>query len=74
MDGAGSSGFYFEGGTHFVVGISAATVASDGHFYVNRRPIAREKHPDWVQPPPGTYPQQGFSLVEDDVDQAASGL
>jgi len=50
----------------FPTGILTDTVASDGHFYVNRRPIAQEDHPDWVQPPPGTYPQQGFSLVEDD--------
>ncbi len=49
----------------FPTGIPADAVVSDGHFFANTRPIAREQHPDWVQPPPGTYPQQDFSLVED---------
>jgi mannosylglycerate hydrolase len=49
----------------FPSGVVTDTILSDGHFLVNRRAIAREDHPDWVQPPAGTCPQQGFSLVED---------
>jgi len=51
----------------FPTGARADCVWSDGHFLVNRRPLPQ---PDvgqvWVQPPPGTYPQQEYSLVQDD--------
>jgi mannosylglycerate hydrolase len=49
----------------FPTDVHADTVVSDGHFYLNRRPIRQPEGADWVQPPPGTYPQQDFSLVED---------
>jgi len=48
----------------FPTGIESDTVISDGHFYLNRRPVRQPEGVDWVQPPPGTYPQQDFSLVE----------
>jgi mannosylglycerate hydrolase len=50
----------------FPTGIGADSVVSDGHFFQNERRIAAERGgEDWVQPPPATYPQQAFSLVED---------
>ncbi|MFH1501491.1 MAG: glycosyl hydrolase-related protein [Candidatus Eisenbacteria bacterium] len=49
----------------FPTSIAAERVVSDGHFYLNERPVATDEHPDWVQPPPGTYPQQEYSLLED---------
>jgi mannosylglycerate hydrolase len=48
----------------FPTGIVARDVVSDGHFYANERPVERAPHPDWLQPPAGTIPQQEFSLVE----------
>ncbi len=49
----------------FPTGIATDTVVSDGHFMLNERPVDREPHDDWVQPPPETVPQQEFSLVTD---------
>ena len=49
----------------FPAGIAADTIVSDGHFYVNRRPLAQPEGRDWRQPPVGTHPQQEFSLLED---------
>jgi mannosylglycerate hydrolase len=49
----------------FPTTIRTDALISDGHFNLSRRPIARDPHPDWVQPPPPTVPQQDFSLVED---------
>ena len=54
----------------FPLGIATDTIVSDGHFYVNRRPIAEPEAKDWLQPPSGTHPQQEFSLLDD----AAGGL
>ncbi len=48
----------------FPTGIEAETVISDGHFYVNHRPVDQPDGADWVQPPSGTTPQQDFSLVQ----------
>jgi len=48
----------------FPTGIATPTVLSDGHFLVNERPVDAEPHPDWLQPPAGTVPQQEFSAVE----------
>jgi alpha-mannosidase len=48
----------------FPTGIESDTVVSDGHFFLNRRPVEHPDGANWVQPPPGTYPQQDFSLVE----------
>jgi alpha-mannosidase len=45
--------------------IETDTVISDGHFYLNHRPIERPSGADWVQPPSGTYPQQNFSALQD---------
>ncbi len=49
----------------FPTGVIADHVVSEGHFYVNQRSIAQPSGATWVQPPAGTSPQQGFSLVED---------
>ena len=51
----------------FPTGVVSATVVSDGHFMVNRRPLRpdADPHPDWIQPPAGTWPQQDYSLVQD---------
>jgi alpha-mannosidase len=50
----------------FPTGTSADHVWSDGHFLVNRRPLPEPgTGADWVQPPPGTFPQQEYSLVQD---------
>jgi alpha-mannosidase len=49
----------------FPAGVATDTVVSDGHFYANARPVDQVPHPDWLQPPSGTHPQQEFSLVED---------
>jgi alpha-mannosidase len=50
--------------TEFPTGIKADSIVSDGHFYINRRPIDQPKGENWVQPPTGTYPQQEFSLIQ----------
>ncbi|MEJ2721873.1 MAG: glycoside hydrolase family 38 C-terminal domain-containing protein [bacterium] len=50
----------------FPTGVKTDTIVSDGHFMVNHRPIARPEGADWVQPPAKTYPQQEFSLVQNE--------
>jgi len=51
----------------FATGVRADDVWSDGHFLVNRRRVPdAESGKDWIQPPPGTFPQQEYSLVQDD--------
>ncbi|MBN2566258.1 MAG: hypothetical protein JXB46_11165, partial [Candidatus Eisenbacteria bacterium] len=54
----------------FPTPIDTDHIVSDGHFLINRRPIHKPEGADWVQPPPSTYPQQEFSLLED----GAAGL
>ncbi len=49
----------------FPTGVSSETVVSDGHFYINHRPIDQPLGEDWKQAPAGTYPQQEFTLVQD---------
>ncbi len=49
----------------FPVPISADTIISDGHFYLNHRPMEQPVGEGWKQQPSGTYPQQEFSLVQD---------
>ncbi len=49
--------------SRFIAG-EATHLLSDGHFYVNKRPLEIAQHPNWVQHPTGTYPQQEFSAVE----------
>ena len=49
----------------FPAAIKTSTVISDGHFYTNERSIEHPTGEGWVQPPPGTYPQQDFSLLQD---------
>ena len=51
--------------TRFPTGLDVDHFWSDGHFMVNRRPVDPPGGDGWVQPPPGTSPQQGFSLAQD---------
>ena len=51
--------------SRFLTNLQATHIHSDGHFYVNERPIEIAPHADWVQPPTGTYPQQEFSAIHD---------
>ena len=51
----------------FPTGLQCREVISDGHFYLNRRKVNRQKREDWVQTPTGTYPQQDFTLIENDL-------
>ncbi|MBU1072643.1 hypothetical protein KKG45_05290, partial [bacterium] len=37
----------------------------EDRYLVLERPLLREPTPDWVQPTPATWPQQGFSCLED---------
>ena len=49
----------------FPTTVAADTVVSDGHFYINHRPIDKPAGENWKQPPQETYPQQDFTLVQD---------
>ena len=49
----------------FPTGIRTDTVLSDGHFHLVPRPVPPPSGADWVQPHPGTYPQQDFTAVAD---------
>ncbi len=49
----------------FPAGIRTDTVVSDGHFFLDRRPVDIPRHDDWLQPPADTHPQREFSLLED---------
>jgi len=51
--------------TRFPTGIASDAVWSDDHFLVIRRPLCPTSGSSWVQPPPGTFPQQEYSLVQD---------
>jgi alpha-mannosidase len=52
----------------FPTEVIADHVWSDGHFLVNRRGLPdSDIGADWVQPPTGTYPQQEYSLVQDEA-------
>jgi len=48
----------------FPTGIVAETVVSDGHFYINHRSVDQPSGEGWRQAPPGPYPQQSFSLIQ----------
>ncbi len=58
----------------FPTGITTDTLISDGHFSINHRPIDQPPGTDWVEPPAGTHPQQGWSLVQDGDDGEGRGL
>ncbi len=55
----------------FPFGLETQTVWSDGHFYTNPRPLRPTAGEDWVQPSPGPYPQQDFTLLQDDLGGVA---
>lgn len=38
----------------------------DGHFYLHERPLIPKGGEGWVQPHPGTHPQQEFSALRDE--------
>lgn len=50
----------------FPTGLACDEVISDGHFLVHRRPIERPGGEGWTQPAPATWPQQDFSLLQDE--------
>jgi len=52
--------------TWLPTGIKTETVISDGQFLLCPRPIKPPRGDDWEQPHPGTYPQQEWSLVQDE--------
>lgn len=41
-------------------------VVTDAHFYLHERPLVPQGARDWVQPHPGTLPQQEFASLRDD--------
>ena len=49
----------------FATMVTTDTVISDGHFYVNHRPIDKPAGENWKQPPQQTNPQQDFTLLQD---------
>jgi len=49
----------------FRTAIAAQQVISEGHFLLNGRPLTPPAGADWLQPHPGSYPQQDFSLLAD---------
>lgn len=46
--------------------IKTDKVISDGHYYTNERPINKPSGDDWFQPSTPTYPQQDFTILQDD--------
>jgi alpha-mannosidase len=48
----------------FPTGLATDTVISDGHFYINHRPIDEPAGENWKQPPQPTKPQQDFTLLQ----------
>ena len=50
----------------FPTGIQGHEVLCHGHFHVDRNPVQQPAGHDWVQPPSGAYPQQDFSVVQDE--------
>ncbi|MCP4290628.1 MAG: hypothetical protein GY780_02165 [bacterium] len=55
----------------FPSGIKTDTVVSDGHFMLNERPLIRPTDPDWDQPAPPSWPQQDFSVLQNDNEGLA---
>jgi 2-O-(6-phospho-alpha-D-mannosyl)-D-glycerate hydrolase len=49
----------------FPTPMRASRVFSDGQFLVHKRPIDPPVGVHWTQPPPGTVPQQDFTLLKD---------
>ncbi|MCP5070633.1 MAG: hypothetical protein GY946_29060 [bacterium] len=49
----------------FPTGLATEQLVSDGHFLIHERPLTPSTGEDWVQPHPGTYPQQDYSLLQD---------
>jgi len=49
----------------FPSGLVSDSIGSEGHFLLQERPIERPADDRWVQPHPGTYPQQGYSWITD---------
>jgi len=47
------------------------SLVSEGQFLVHDRPLVRTGGDDWTQPPPATWPQQGFSAVQSDGEGLA---
>jgi len=51
----------------FPTDLATDTLVTDGHYRIAHRCFTEQPaSDDWLQPPPGTYPQQDFSLVQAD--------
>ncbi|MCP4550140.1 MAG: hypothetical protein GY835_27075 [bacterium] len=48
----------------FTTDNASDTLVSDGHYYINERPLVPPTGEGWSQPHPGTYPQQDYSLLQ----------
>ncbi len=48
----------------FPTNIATEQLLSDGHFLIHERSLTPPTGEDWVQPHPGTYPQQDYSLLQ----------
>ena len=49
----------------FPTSLHTDTLISEDRYLVQSRPLVRNATPDWIQPTPSTWPQQGFSCLED---------
>ena len=49
----------------FPTGLRTATVAAEGQFRLQRRPLERVGGPGWAQPAPREWPQQDFACLDD---------
>jgi mannosylglycerate hydrolase len=49
----------------FPTKVGADRLVSDGQFLMAQRPLQPPRGEGWVQPHPGTYPQQEFSMIKD---------
>ena len=50
----------------FPTPLRTGELLSDGQFLISPRPLRPPRGEDWVQPHPGTYPQQDYSLLQDE--------
>ena len=49
----------------FPTPLQTDTLISEDRYLVQSRPLIRPETPDWIQPTPPTWPQLGFSCLED---------
>ncbi len=51
----------------FPTPLQTGALISEDRYLVQSRPLVRAATPDWAQPAPATWPQQGFSCLEDEL-------